>query len=584
MNRNKLNIINKKQTGGVGEFASCTLDAGKNDTKIYYIPMEKCQHEVSENTVQGYTFEKKIFKPDTFTGDLESILSNCLQSNIMIFFSSYKGGTCSENKKYTGIINDSLEKFVIKKPSERLLNVVIIHLADKVDNVIFKINVNGKRYFKKVINILPETKAIMIDTKLKDVYDELLNNRVGKSSTTINYDVYKKYGFPDLPAEAVKSNITRQIVINHRVIDEKANKFNETWWFKYYMESPYCLYYRLFQSSGTCWMNATLNLFLLLPPIANILVKKFNEYPDRKKLEDLTYSDIKKNNKEDEEENKYIKRGLYNFTECMYIIVNQLLVKKNKPNYYEGDIVLNIAQSLKQESTKNTDVEGEGGNTMEAVLFIIDKLGLYDEVNCIDLNYNKGLQIVSQSKKYFPKEGEPGAFMVESRNVKALLDYNENVEKKYKLYTHDENKNVLVSSDLFSKSDRLYSSLTLNKKSQYLDDEHLGYYLSNVMEKVENKKNVLFVVGNMNSNNIRIRGYILIGCVLNTKTHAIMGLKCMTDNNFYIYDSNNIIAQTKWNKNKYDAYYEKRDAGSAGQAHERIGNINNTTTLVYVKA
>ena len=86
-----------------------------------------------------------------------------------------------------------------------------------------------------------------------------------------------------------KEIVLRKMEINNVYILDK------TWWYKYYMESLSCLYYRLFQHSGICWMNAAINLFLLEPHLANLLKNKYNSLDDKLKkyIKGLNYSDIR---------------------------------------------------------------------------------------------------------------------------------------------------------------------------------------------------------------------------------------------------------------------------------------------------
>lgn len=846
---NKINY--NKMMGGV--FDNCNMDIDrKSPTYIYYVPMTNCQDDISkDDNDTGYIFEKKIYESQNFYSEFRKMLEICDTSNVMIFFSSYKDGKqCDDSEEYVDKINDAIEKIVNEFPSISMSNVVIIHLTDNIDKVLFKINVNNNRYFKKVINILPHQ---LIDGKvvqttkqipgknysakaLQEIYNQVRNIKKAGASATLSYDLYsnlhegdpKDNKFPPMP---LGSKIRREIVIKTMNISDiigKTSKFNHTWWFKYYMESPYCLYNRLFQSSGTCWMNTTINLFILLSPLSSILIQKFKKLLEsrRKEIEKYTYEDIKKET--------------LDFTTCIYIVVNQLLIHKNKPIYTDGDIIVNMAKKLQQEGVEDkykSQFNGQGGNASQAILFIIDKLDLYDSVNGIDLdiqnnfekksagnnlptlidycknmkekiklykyvkekdkifsfsnlfidstknediykikdednyfteqieiifkkikelkekrkkstfsdvskkydeeddrenykkftanemsiknnsdfmtvqdhmvNYYNGLdgntqkkinndydeymestnsiveeqnkindilnnlklfihndsyldlQIkknkrVEQSiivnelknkKKSDPTDDEISLFMTKMNEVARIKVNQKQIEsgmvlnqikqidqengtiqdknsEKYRTNTgirnmlinkynddldpdklKDNEKKFLVemekaiedeiasriqtklSKEEISEISNLMKKIEVEKKkTSTLTDDEMGYYLSETMKKIGGNKKILFVVGTLQSPNIKINGYVLIGSALSTDSHAVMGLKCITDNKFYIYDSNNIIAQTQWNLGDYSEYYRKRDAGFGdGKYSEKVGEIHTVQCLIYVK-
>ncbi len=52
----------------------------------------------------------------------------------------------------------------------------------------------------------------------------------------------------------------------------KARTIEETWWFRWYFNVPLCLRGRLTQSTGTCWMNAVLNMIFLTLRVKDMIV------------------------------------------------------------------------------------------------------------------------------------------------------------------------------------------------------------------------------------------------------------------------------------------------------------------------
>lgn len=412
-----------------------------------------------------------------------------------------------KTKKFIDYINNSLQSYVIDK-KRRLLNVVIVNLTTDSNFIIYKLNDENKnRYFKKIVNIIPKGKAV----------DETIANIVGEF----------KHG----------NSISVPTGINNREITYKMYEINEqtilqdTWWYKYYMETPYCFYHRLFQTSGTCWMNSILNLLVLLPPLVEILIKKFDSYRRKNEIITLGYGGYDK--LKDNDDLEYM----------IYIIVYNLLIQQNKPNYTNADIINNIGAKVKSIYDKPT-TNGDGGTSGLGLAAILNTLNLYDDISFIDFNYLSNKANIYNGAKI----------------------NKDTMDKKIHYYLGTTNEEIKISdtSDNLSDLSQKIVNLGILMKENEIEIEKDMYrhkpkvlqeQLHNFLEKNKGKaKDILIVFASTTSYKVTINDYKLIGSVVNFNGHAIIGIYCVTDKQYYLYDSNNIIVQTDWSQDELKKY------------------------------
>lgn len=492
----------------------CEIETKLEKTNIYYLSMDgiMCKKNIT-NEIKNVSFYEiqlndYVDRKHDFFSRLDSIFRLCDRTNIMMYFSSLE---CKDPRvdEYIEMINDGIEKYILseRKYLEKLLNVVIIHLTDNYNRVIFKIDIDGKRFFKKIINIISE------DNKKNKNFPDF----VYKNKNKTKYILFDRY-MSDLKKETMMKNmeelsrkkITKEIVIKSHTNDE-SHKINETWWYKYYIESSFCMYNKLFQLSETGWINSILNLFILIPPLTKMLMKK---YENKTKL----------NNGESIENKNYshIFSEKLDIEDQIHIIIHQLFILNNKPIKKETKIMEKMAAEMKgiiKEFYKDTENNIMKNLSGFGLLTLINKLKLNDKISYIDF-VSSGVVETTENYKHYKYDPEKKDFLVSK--------YVENT---------DEISKIELTGDK-------------NKLEGYL--EIIRKYIS---------KEICVIVGNFNEN-IYMKNFVLIGSIFNVNvkdkmTYSITGIKCNIDNNYYIYDSNNIIAQDDWTDRQYGNYIEK---------------------------
>lgn len=519
----------------------CEIETKLEKTNIYYLSMKmngnSCKKNIT-NEIKNVSFSEiqlndYIDRKQDFFGKLYSIFELCDRANIMIYFSSLD---CEDPRvdEYIEMINDTIEKYILseEKYLEKLLNVVIIHLTNNYNRVIFKIDVAGKRYFKKIINIISDD-----DTKNKKFPVFVFENK--NKTKYISFDRYmsdlgKKTTVKNME-ELSRKKITKEIVIKSHTIDE-LDKINETWWYKYYIESSFCLYNKLFQLSETGWMNSIVNLFILITPLTNILIKKYKnktKLNNGESIENKNYSYIFSENLDIEDQ--------------LHIVIYQLFTINNKPIEKEKNIVEKMADKMKgtiKEFYNDTDNNFLKNLSGFGLLTLINKLKLNDKISYIDF--------VSSS----------------------MVDTTGN----YKHYKYDPEKRD------FSISESIEENIDEISKMELIKDKNkLEGYLEIIRKHISKK--ILVIVGDFKEN-IYMKNFILIGSIFNVNikdkiTYSIIGIKCNIDNNYYIYDSNNIIAQDDWTDRQYGNYIEKASRFH-GVTKDKI-IMENILCFIYLK-
>ena len=541
----KYKLFNKlfnKQIGGVKE--KCDFDIKYDNTHIYYLVFgnDKCVPMiVNINVIDKFEYITIDLKnKDLFRNKIKEIFDNCSKNNIMIYCSS--DCIIPQMDMYFELINDTFEEYVMKKKNIRLLNVVIVNLTNDIKYLLFKINVDNKRYFKKIINIFSNIESLKNNYLLPyDVKSKLRYNKYRSSVSMPEITYYNYFSSADKKKKInkIKENqthgISKEIVFKKMEINN-AYVLDKTWWYKYYMESPSCLYYRLFQQSGTCWMNAAINLFLLEPHLADLLKNKYNSLDNKLKkyIKGLNYNDVKDKNRP--------------LIDCIYIIIYQLLINKNKPDPTDENIIKNIANktNLMIQCIDVIDDKKEGGQSEYGVINILDMFELFDKIDVIFMQMYKNTKCLASFKKDKKREGNLHVYMSEKKKITKHLHKYVNFHQKTKTINGkniDFNSLLLDTTNCFDKDNK---KILLNE-----------YILSDLTKKLKN--DLLFVIfDKIYNNNVKIENYILIAALITrNENHDILGIKCITDNQYYIYDSHNIIAQTNWNENDYTGYIDK---------------------------
>jgi len=220
-----------------------------NSNLIYYISYE--------NIKRNKDF--KFIRLQNINNIIQIIMDNCF-TNIHIFI--YIDIDYIYNKHYDTInIIDQFIKKLTRLPRKFYRNVTIInhiqHSMYAIPNIY--IEINGKKYkkFRKIMNV--SKKPYISKSKNIKINKERAHNIIYLKSIWIDKD--KKYML--------------------YCIDD----FDD--WLLYYTKiNKKCSYKKIFQSSGTCWVNAVINLLCLSPDI-NIEIKSYYESLQLLKTDEL---------------------------------------------------------------------------------------------------------------------------------------------------------------------------------------------------------------------------------------------------------------------------------------------------------
>ena len=181
-----------------------------------------------------------------------------------------------------------LNNFLNNYKKDKLKNVSIIYYINSYNNNNIKYLYDNNN-FRKIINFSNIQDFIETDVHYSVYYfcDGKVNN-----TCLLTTPYNKEY--------------------NIRLITDHLYK-NQIWWYKYYIDTPYCAFERLTQISGSRWFNSILNL-LLLSDLKIILIELYQDIlklnTNINKINNLNYLD-----------------SSYNLKDYLLIIINLILFK-----------------------------------------------------------------------------------------------------------------------------------------------------------------------------------------------------------------------------------------------------------------
>jgi hypothetical protein len=253
----------------------CSIKS-KQKSYFYYVCSNKPETQLVSTSehLHCYNFDEiKRMDYETFAGLLEC------NNNIYFYLELID--------EETAIAFNKLLLDTVTGSETRYYNVSIINFTKSQKKVIYNLKNNGHNMFKKVLNIFPiKFDMCLVDSIPKSglqfnksiIIDESELSNKQKCSRLSFEDDGKYLDYNILAGGSV--NTTREIiykVINLKLDDIKTVKsLHETWWYKYFLDTPYCAYGRLLQSTGTCWCNASINSLFLSEPIVQLLIDSFN--------------------------------------------------------------------------------------------------------------------------------------------------------------------------------------------------------------------------------------------------------------------------------------------------------------------
>jgi hypothetical protein len=110
-----------------------------------------------------------------------------------------------------------------------------------------------------------------------------------------------------------------------------TSELSQTWWYKWYFNIPPCARGRLTQSTGTCWMNATLNCLLLVNDVSKLLIEEW----------------IKSKSPHKQIQFKDYLSEQYTLKDLLLSTVNNLLISRIKAKPEDGNFVAALAARVK---------------------------------------------------------------------------------------------------------------------------------------------------------------------------------------------------------------------------------------------
>ena len=272
--------------------------------------------------------------------------------------------------------------------------------------MLYKLENNNEDIYKKVINMIPTDVKISINVdEFNKHFGDYTINRTKTIAYEINNEPNNKTRIYEQKGGAKNINNIKNIsfMVNTNVNNEK--ELENSWWFKYYFQIPYCAYGRLTQSTGTCWCNTIINSLVLNPSIVNLLIEKFN------KLESKTKVHINKNIRTFDTFNN----SNENLTTLLFAMINILLIKKVKAKQKNGNFIAELAARIKGISNNNDEFYysnhcginyGDGGDTAKGVQIVLNKLFSENEYIIINYQYTKSNELLDKLNQLINKKNQ----------------------------------------------------------------------------------------------------------------------------------------------------------------------------------
>ena len=628
----KNKYINLKNQLGSGDDDICDLNSNFK-THIYHFEKENPKLTIPVNNEINYNFRSF---DETTLENFEAILDTCKNENILIYINS--DNDCEFINKINTYLTDILKKSSI----HRFLNVTIINKTTNLKCMIYELeNKENLDIYKKIINMIPEN---IIETH------PYYHNK----KKTVTKNLYEPFE-PIINEVGLTKEITYMINTN---INNESN-LEDTWWYKYYFNIPFCARGRLSQSTGTCWCNALINVILLTPGIYELILEKF------KNLSEEQQNKIKQIKSFDE----FIGSD-YDLVTLIYATINILIINKSKAKQKNGNFITEIGARIKgsydnnnenfykenitndKEQKKNAaEKYADAGWPHNGLLTIFQKIFKEDEdyikidyifnLNIDNIKYKKIVILHNEETKIYNEyinETDEERKLIIYKKLSSIRISRINLEIQYLVTTNtlnDENikikqieidkliteiNNIInyrieliklnnnnISENLINNYNKIIKLKDVHceciniVKNNILEDA-IKYYKNNISKEFSTKipnnllisnflyeyKNnilinnveentILFKINNINPpkivfieykllsykndeeyilasnapdiiliNNIRYSIHASTLLLTPNANHAIAGLKC--NNSLYVYDSNNFLAHTNWNK------------------------------------
>lgn len=464
---------------------------------------------------------------------------------------------CFENLNYKDCeeISKILRKF--SESGNLFLNVTIYNKTNDAH-----VSIQRVPAFKKILNVFPFNIAIHVCNE-----NVLENIRLINKTITVRFD---PTALPDKCFIIFYENknkkqsggdVQTEKLYDFRVMETNDNKkLEETWWFKYYFSIPQCAYGRLSQSTGTCWINTILNSLFLSESTAEMLKIKYKEL----------YKEKHKEIKKIKSFHEFLATN-FPLEIILWSLVNLILIKKEKETTLSGNFMSVIASKIKSYGMYESEdyyIENNLGNGFSDFYYSFRGLQIVCDIffkrnidyctifmlqkDCIPINiYHKLYKIdakYQEIEKNINDTNREEFFKLEKiiNDVK-LLD-----EKSSNLVKNMNEDNLISSVNWF---DVIFPEIPISENDPpkiiiipTLYKQAYRIYLSKKLHQI------IYIGG------IEYK-LISAGICFNVETnngnlsHVVTGLLCKSK--YYIYDSNNLISYSDWNRAIYNDYIEQ---------------------------
>jgi hypothetical protein len=283
-------------------------------------------------------------------------------------------------------------------------NVTIIHETNSFKHIVPKITYTNNMNitlpaFLKIINVIPlhETLYHYASTKAFNTVKHSVEEYFDDQGTD-ELEPNTMFGWTVRQPTAKQPNTTttpstppqRYVYVVKDTRNNKDDPLSDQWWYKYYFSVPPCATGRLKQFTATCWFNAALNVLLLTPPMANLLLKEFIKWY-------TPQSDEQKKQFDDQSSFAACPSGTLELSTLLRIVIYNILFKGVKATMSNSNFITELAARtksiaiLKGETTYQTYAKtatdyADYHNSFDAIRIILEKMLPSNALMCYNMD------------------------------------------------------------------------------------------------------------------------------------------------------------------------------------------------------
>ncbi len=293
----------------------------KRSTYVYHVRVsQQRKFDYSNENVRVIDVEIKNIQSYSILSSkvLESFVKLQCDRNILVY------GSSNSQTNTQALVVKLMQEMVDSLPkNKRWNNVTFIHECKNTANVVFD-TYNDKKQLvcKKIVNAI-------------------ISNLVFYPGT--NDALQKNWNYTILDQDTNRNYTLRAVQLP---TSTNTTQLEEAWWYKWYITSPYCVFGRFIQFSGTCWFNSVINSLILVPSIAVILIYMYGKWAkslDQQQLKDF-------------EDNASFYKCPVNMSvkDVLYTIVYLIFIKGQRATASKDDFISHYASIVKSSSEYGT--------------------------------------------------------------------------------------------------------------------------------------------------------------------------------------------------------------------------------------